>query len=325
MKALVYRRFGPPEVVGVEEVPNPEPGARDVRVRVHATAVTTSDASFRAGKPFSARLFAGPVRPRLATLGSLVAGAVDAVGPGVTRMRVGDRVLGFTGSRLGAHAEYVRLPEDGVLAPTPANLTDAEAVAVCEGTMTALPFLRDEANLRAGQTILVNGAAGSVGSAAVQLAKHFGAYVVGVCSSGNVDRVCSLGADEVIDYTTEDFTRGGEAYDVIFDAVGKSSFARCRGRLRPGGIYLTTVPSPSILWQARWTRRRAKRAAIAFTGLRAATAMAQDLVLLTQLAAAGQITPVIDGTYPLRAAADAHRRVDSGHKAGTVVLTMIDA
>ncbi len=318
----MYRRFGTPDVVGVEEVADPIPAAGEVRVRVHATTVTAADASFRSGKPLSARLYAGVTRPRFPTLGGLFAGEIDAIGSDVTDFRVGAPVVGFTGPRLGAHAGYVCVPADGALATKPAGLTDAESVAVCDGAMTALPFLRDAARLRSGGSVLVNGASGSVGSAAVQLAKHFGAQVTAVCSGANVNLVRSLGVDHVVDYTREDFTRGGSAYDVIFDAVGKSSFARCKGRLRSGGIYLTTVPSMPILWQMTWTRGRARRAAIAFTGLRPSPEVAKDLVMLTELATSGRLRPVIDGTYTLDRAADAYRRVDSGHKVGSVVLAI---
>lgn len=320
MKAVVYRRFGPPQVAQVEEIPDPGPGPDEVRVRVRTTVVATADAAFRAGKPFSARLFAGPIRPRIRTLGSLFAGNVDAVGADVTDLRTGDRVVGLSGPRLGAHAECVCVPKDSAIVTAPTNLTDAEVVAAVEGGMTALPFLRDVAGLRHGQSIVVNGASGAVGSAAVQLAKHFGAVVTGVCSTAHRELVASLGADEVIDYTRDDFTRRPERHDVVFDAVGRSSFARCKDVLKPGGIYLTPVLSAAILWQAIATKRRPKRAAIAFTGLRPAGDMANDLRLLTELAGTGRIRPVIDGRYPLDRVAEAYRRVDTGHKAGSVVL-----
>lgn len=190
MKALTYGSFGPPEVIRVEDVADPVPAFDDVRVRVYATSVTAADASFRSGKPLSARLYAGPFRPRFPTLGGLVSGEVDAVGSGVTRLRVGDRVLGFTGPRLGAHAGYVCLPAGGAVVSKPADLTDVQSVAACEGAIVALPFLRDEAHLRPGRSVLINGASGSVGSAAVQLAKHFGAHVTAVCRGVNADLVC---------------------------------------------------------------------------------------------------------------------------------------
>lgn len=321
MKAVVYRRYGPPEVARLEDLDDPIPGDGELRVRIHASVVSAADRAFRSGKPFSARLFLGPTRPRLTVLGSVFAGAVDAVGAGVSRFRPGDLVVGVAGPRLGAHAEYICLPQTAALAPKPANLSHEEAVAACEGALTALPFLRDEAGLRSGQSIIINGAAGAVGSAGVQLARHMGAQVTAVCSATKADLMRGLGADAVIDYTTEDFTRLGATYDVVFDAVGTSSFGRCRRILRPGGIYLTTVPSLAIFAQQLWTKLGRRRAGIAFTGMRAVTRVADDLRLLTELAQTGHLRPVIDGRYPFDRVADAYRRVETGHKSGSVVLT----
>jgi NADPH:quinone reductase-like Zn-dependent oxidoreductase len=322
MQAVTYRRYGPPEVLTVEEVETPVPGDEEILIKVHAAVVTAVDCTFRAGDPFFSRLAVGPVRPRVRTLGSEFVGEVVAVGKKVTRFKEGDRVFGDTGAGFGGHAEYICRPQDAAVAPMPANLSYAEAAAVLDGFLTAMPFLRDEARLREGQDILVNGASGSVGAAAVRLARHFGARVTGVCRTEKREMVRSLGADHVIDYTSEDFTRAGRTYDVVFDAAGKSSFSRCRRVLRSGGVYLSTVPSPAILLQTFWTRRFGdKRAVIAFTGLRAPRDKADDLRLLTELAEAGAMRPVIDGRYPLSRAADAHRRVDSGRKQGSVLLT----
>ncbi|MEV5413773.1 NAD(P)-dependent alcohol dehydrogenase [Thermopolyspora sp. NPDC052614] len=323
VKAIVYDRYGSPDVLRNEEVETPAPGDRDVLVHVHATSVTPTDAIFRSGRVVSARMFTGPLRPRRRTLGGEISGQVVAVGKGVTKFKVGDRVFADTGSALGAHAEYVRISEDGALAIAPAGLDHRETVAVLDGMLTALPFLRDGARLREGQEILINGASGTVGAAAVQLAKHHvGARVTGVCSTAKREMVESLGADEVIDYAKADFTRGGRTYDVIFDAAGKSSFSRCRRALRPGGIYLTTTPSLTIFLRSLWTRGfGGKRAAIMFTGLRPDGDKATDLRLLAELAEAKTIRPVIDGVYPLAEAAEAHRRVDSGRKQGCVLLT----
>lgn len=232
------------------------------------------------------------------------------------------RGFGITGPNFGAHADYLRLPEDGAIAPKPSNLSFAEAAAVIDGT--ALPFLREQAKLRAGQTILIHGASGSVGTAAVQLARYFGARVTGVCSTANLDLVRGLGADEVIDYTKDDFTRATARYDVVFDAAGKSSFGRCRRVLNPNGVYLTTVPSVGILVQMPWTAMFGRRKAIiAFAGLRPAARMNDDLRFMKELAEADQITPVIDAIYPLERIAEAHRHADRG-KRGNVVITMVD-
>ncbi|WP_202802713.1 MULTISPECIES: NAD(P)-dependent alcohol dehydrogenase [unclassified Arthrobacter] len=243
----------------------------------------------------------------------------------MTKFRVGDQVTGSAGPTFGAHAEYVTVPENGIIALKPAGLVPTDAVAVLDGALTALPFLRDAASLKSGQSILINGASGAVGTAAVQLAKHFGAVVTGVCSTANLDLVKSLGADTVIDYTAQDFTELGQVYDVVFDAVGKSSYIRSRKLLKPGGIYLTTVPSLPILMWMLVTRIFGKtRAKIAFTGLRRAKAMALDVKFISHLAASGHYVPVIDRTYNLKEAASAHARVQSGRKKGSVVLTLHD-
>ncbi|MFI7705255.1 NAD(P)-dependent alcohol dehydrogenase [Nonomuraea sp. NPDC049480] len=323
MRAVTYYKYGAPDVLRIEEVQTPDPGDKDVLVRIHAVLVTATDATFRAGTPFVARMFTGPIKPKAKTLGGEFAGEVVAVGKDVTRFTVGDQVFADTGPALGAHAEYVCVPEDGALAVMPAGLDYAQVVAVLDGVLTALPFLRDNAHLHEGQEILINGAAGGVGRAAVQIAKHFGARVTGVCSTAKLELVKSLGADEVIDYTKEDFTRAGRTYDVVFDAAGKSSFSRSRRVLNSGGVYLSTAPSPGILLQSLWTRKFGdKRAIIAFTGLRPTTDKAEDLRFLTQITEAGQMRPAIDGRYPLAEAAEAHRRVDSGRKQGSVLITM---
>jgi NADPH:quinone reductase-like Zn-dependent oxidoreductase len=323
MKAVVYDTYGLPDVLRMEEVETPRPGDKDVLVRVGAAAVSAADATFRAGTPRYSRMFTGLTKPKAKTLGVDFAGQVVAVGKDVSRFAVGDRVQGVTGVTFGAHAEYVRVPEDGPLVMAASNLSYDEAAAISGGALTALPFLRDHAHLRQGQEILVNGASGQVGLAAVQLAKHFGARVVGVCSTAKLDLVTSLGADEVVDYVKEDFTRASRSYDVVFDAAGKSSFSRCGRVLKSGGVYLTTVPSPAILHQSLWTRWfGGKRAGIAFTGLRKDGDKTEDLRFLVGLAEAGHIRPVIDERYPLARAAEAHRRIESGLCRGTVLITM---
>ncbi|MFC6082990.1 NAD(P)-dependent alcohol dehydrogenase [Sphaerisporangium aureirubrum] len=323
MKAVTYYSYGSPDVLRIEDVETPVPGDKDLLIRIGAAVVTATDVTFRAGDPFYSRLATGPTRPRARTLGAEVAGEVAAIGKDVTRFAVGDRVLAVTGPAFGGHAEYVRVPEDGAVAPAPSGLSHGEAAAVCDGVLTALPFLRDHARLHQGQDILVNGASGGVGLAAVRLAKHFGARVTGVCGAAKTELVRSAGADDVVDYTARDFTREGRTYDVVFDAAGKSSFARCKQVLNDGGVYLTTAPSASVLLRTLWKPRPGrKRAVVAFTGLRSAPDKAADLRFLTELAEAGHIRPVIDGFYPLARAAEAHRRVGNGHKQGSVVLVM---
>ncbi|HET9967680.1 MAG TPA: NAD(P)-dependent alcohol dehydrogenase [Streptosporangiaceae bacterium] len=321
MKAAVGRRYGSPDAVTVEEVPTPRPGDGEILVRVRAATVGVVDGLARGGSPFYARAQLGPLRPRFPVLGSDFAGVVEAAGRAVTRFGVGDSVFGTVAPRFGAHAEYVCLPSSGAVAPMPTGVSFAEAAALANAT--ALCFLRDKAGLRTGQTILINGASGAVGAAAVQLARHFGASVTGVCSGPHAGLVRKLGAEAVIDYTRTDFTRAGQRYDVIFDVAGKSSFLRCRGALRPGGVYLTTAPSPAIMVQMPWTARFGRtRAVVAFTGLRSAALKRSDLLVLRDLVEKSELSAVIGARFPLERIAEAHARVDAGHKKGNIVVTV---
>ena len=321
MLAAVSRRYGGPDVVTVTDVPRPEPGDGEILVRVRAATVGVVDGLARRGSPWYARGHFGPLRPRFPVLGCDFAGQVEAAGPGVTRFGVGEAVFGTIAPRFGAHAEYVCLPERGAVAAKPSHVTYPEAAALADAT--ALCFLRDKAGLRAGQTVLVNGASGAVGSAAVQLARHFGATVTGVCSGPHVRLVRKLGAESVIDYTRADFTRAGQRYDVIFDVAGTSSFGRCRPLLNRGGVYLTTALSPAIFAAMPWTARfGSRRAVVAFTGLRAAAEKRRDLLVIRELAEASALTPVVGGCYPLDRITDAYRHVDAGHKKGSIVVTM---
>lgn len=329
MKAAMLDRYGPPDVLVIRDVPQPEPKAGEVLIRVHASVATPSDCAFRSADPFIVRFFAGLTRPKHAIIGTVLAGEVVKVGEGVTRFRTGDRVYGSSDVTAGTHAEYICQPAEGAVAPMPRNLDYGEAAGISEGFLTAMPFLRDEAKLAAGQRLLVNGASGCIGTVAVPLAKHMGAHVTAVCSTRNVELVRGLGADEVIDYTREDFTGRREAWDAIFDAVGKSSFARCRRALTPHGIYMTTVPSFSIVWPTLRARmssgKGGQRGLLATTGLRSAADKAKDLELLTGLCEAGVLKPVIDRTYPLEAIAEAHRYVETGRKRGSVVVAIAEA
>jgi len=321
MLAAVSRRYGPPDVVTIADVPRPEPGDDEILVRVRAATVGVVDGLARRGSPWYARGYFGPLSPRFPVLGCDFAGQVEAAGSAVRRFGVGEAVFGTIAPRFGAHAEYVCLPEHGAVAPKPSNVSYTEAAALADAT--ALCFLRDKAGLRAGQAVLVNGASGAVGSAAVQLARHFGATVTGVCSGPHVRLVRKLGAESVVDYTRTDFTRAGRSYDVIFDVAGTSSFGRCRRVLRPGGVYLTTAPSPAIFAAMPWTARfGSRRAVVAFTGLRSAAEKREDLLIINELAEASALTPVVGACYPLARIADAYRRVDAGHKKGSIVVTM---
>ena len=327
MRTAVYERYGAPDVVRIQEADDPEIDENEVLVRVEASTVGASDSAGRSGTPRFARLFFGLTKPKHPVLGSDFAGIVERVGGRVGRFAPGDRVFGTVAPTSGAHAELLKIAEDGPIAHVPEQLDQAEAVATIDGFLTALPFLREVAQVRPGQVVLVNGASGTVGSAAVQLARHFGATVIGVCSAAHEPLVRSLGAERVIDYTRDDFTDARDTYDVIFDAVGKRSFGACRAALTDRGIYMTTVPSGAIMLQAPFTRwfSRGRRAAIAFTGLRDARTKAGELALLVDLVEAGAFVPVIDRVVPFDQIVEAHRRVDTGHKAGSVVVAMTPA
>ena len=324
MRAAVVERYGGPEVVQLRDIAEPTIAGRELLVRVEAATVGSTDGTNRTGRPAFSRLFFGLTRPRHRVLGYDFAGVVERVGPGVSRFAPGDRVYGTLAPSPGAHAEFVRIAEDGVIARTPNSIDAAGAVSLLDGFFTAIPFLRDGTRVRPGQTVLVNGASGTVGSSAVQFAKHLGATVVGVCSTEHVELVRSLGADRVIDYTHEDFAAAVDRYDVIFDAVGKRSFRECRHALTRDGIYLSTVPTLPVLLRARHARSSdtGRRAGILFTGLRSIAAKSADLVLIGELAEAGAIVPVIDRVVPFDEIAEAHRRVDGGHKAGNVVVAV---
>ncbi|MCW5718929.1 MAG: NAD(P)-dependent alcohol dehydrogenase [Bauldia sp.] len=323
MRAMTLARYGTPDVFHLGTMPSPEPKAGEVLVRIHATAATPSDCAMRLGRPLVIRLFAGLRRPKASILGDVFAGEVVAVGPGATKFRPGDAVYGTAAPGTGTYAELLCLSENGPIARKPDGLSFSEAAGISDGVVTALPFLRDHGRVGPGQRVLVNGASGAIGSIAVQLAKHFGAEVTGVCSTRNVDLVRSLGADHVIDYTTTDFTAARNAYDVIFDAVGKSSFARAGRALKPGGRYLTTVPTFGAVAQGLRTRLfGSRRAVFAMTGLRSGPAKAADLHFANGLIEAGQLRAVTDRTYPLSRLAEAHAYVETGHKRGSVVIAV---
>lgn len=323
MKAIVQERYGAPEVLQLREVEKPAPQDDQVLIRVHAATVTAYDVRARAVKVPSpifylpARMTFGLMRPKQSIPGDEFAGQIEAVGKAVDGYQVGDRVFGFPGAA-GGYADYLcRRPGRG-MAMAPDNMTYEEAAAIPFGGVTALYFLRDLAKLRPGQQVLINGASGGVGTASVQLAKHYGAQVTGVCSTANLDLVRSLGADQVIDYTAEDFTKHGETYDVIFDTVGTTSFSRAKRALKPNGLYLNAVIGLTLFAQQWWTGRRDGRRAM--TGI--APVRAGDLDFLRELVEAGEYRTHIDRRYPLDQVAEAHRYVEQGHKRGNVVITV---
>ncbi|MBW7882243.1 MAG: NAD(P)-dependent alcohol dehydrogenase [Caldilineaceae bacterium] len=323
MKAIVCTDYGSPDVLQLKEVEKPAPKDNEVLVRIHATTVTAAHTMMRKGVPYFGRLFTGLTRPKHAIPGTELAGVVEAVGKDVTHFKVGDQVFGATDLEGGCNAEYTCVPEDGVLAAKPANLGYGEVATMIDGALTSMHFLRDKGHIQRGQRVLINGASGSVGSAAVQLAKFFEAEVTGVCSTKNIELVKSLGADEVIDYTREDFTQSGQTYDIIFDAVGKSSFPQCKRSLKPQGVYLTTVAGLPAMAHTLWTSIvGGKKAVFGAAGLRPTKEKVDDLVLLKELIETRTMEPVIDRCYPLEQVADAHRYVDTGHKRGNIAITV---
>lgn len=322
MKASVYTRYGAPEVLRIQEIEQPKPRENQILVRVHATPITAADCIFRRGDSFVARLFGGLRKPKSTILGSELAGEVIETGLNVRRFQEGDRIIASTGAGMGSHVEYICLDENAAIAKLPAEMSLVDAAALCEGGLTALHFLRDTAKIKEGQKILINGASGAVGSMAVQIAKVYGAEVTGVCSAANLQMVRELGADQVIDYLTEDFTQMGENYDIVFDAIGKSSFSRAKKALKPKGLYLTTVPNLTIMLQMMRTAIIGKkRAKFAAAGLTKAVQKVKSFRYLMQLAESGVIRPVIDKCYPLSGIIEANRYVDSGRKRGNVIVT----
>jgi NADPH:quinone reductase-like Zn-dependent oxidoreductase len=319
MKAAVHTRYGPPNVVQISEVDKPAAKDNEVLVKVHATTVNRTDSGLRAAKPFINRFFTGLRRPRVTILGNEFAGAVEVVGSSVTVFAVGDRVFGYNGTRFGAHAEYLAMPEDGSLATIPANLTYEEAAPSTEGSHYALAMIR-KAKLRRGQDVLVYGATGAIGSAAVQLLKHLGAEVTAVCDTKHVELVKGLGADRVIDYTAEDFTKDTQTYDVVLDAVGKSSFGRCKRLLKPRGIYLSSDLGPlsqNPILALITPLLRGKK--VLFPIPRDNQEMTRHF---KELMETGAFKPVIDRRYRLDQIVEAYRYVETGQKIGNVVISV---
>jgi NADPH:quinone reductase-like Zn-dependent oxidoreductase len=319
MRAAVHTSYGPPDVVRIADVEKPTAKDNQVLIKVHATTVNRTDSGLRSAKPFINRFFTGLRRPRVTILGNEFAGEVEAVGRGVTSFEAGDRVFGYNGTRFGAHAEYLAISEDGSLATMPANSTYEEAAPGTEGSHYALSLIR-KAKIRRGQDVLVNGATGAIGSAAVQLLRSLGANVTAVCSTEHVELVRGLGADRVIDYTAQDFTKDNQTYDVVLDAVGKSSFGRCKRLLKPRGIYLSSDLGPLSL--------NPVLALITplFGGKKVLFPIPRDnqemVRYLKGLMESGAFRPVIDRRYRLDQIVEAYRYVETGQKIGNVVINV---
>lgn len=330
MKAIVMSDYGPPEVLKLEEVNKPDPKDNEILVRVHAVSVNYGDIVARNFKNltpgefnmpfllwFLARIQFGINKPKTTILGSEFAGEVESVGKEVKRFSAGEQVFGYLSQTMGADAEYVCMPEDGEIALKPANMTFEEAAAVPYGAITALNLLR-KVNIQSGQQVLINGASGGIGSAAVQLAKSHGAEVTGVCGTPRLDFVKTLGADHVIDYTQEDFTENGETYDLIFDILGKSSFSHCKDSLKPNGVYLLASFKSGDLLQMLWTSLFGKKKVICALS----SENSGDLPYIKELIEAGTIKAVIDKRFALENTADAHRYIEGGKKKGHIIITV---
>ncbi|MFC1983788.1 NAD(P)-dependent alcohol dehydrogenase [Chloroflexota bacterium] len=319
MKAIVYEKYGPPNVLRLKEVEKPTPKDDEVLIKIHATTVNRTDCALRKAAPFISRFITGLIRPKKTILGTEFAGKIEAVGKNVTSFKVGDKVFGFSGNDFGAHAEYMTMPEEGSLTTMPANMTYEEAAPSTEGAHYALSFIR-KANMQSGQRILINGATGAIGLAAVQLVKYFGADVIAVCSTKNVALVKSLGADKVLDYTKEDFTKDDQMYDAVFDTVGKSSFSRCKPLLKPGGIYISSelgymAQNPILALVTPIIGNKKVMFPIPIHS-------DENIVLFKKLIEAGKFKGVIDRCYPLEEIVEAYKYVETGQKIGNVVITV---
>lgn len=320
MRAAIHTAYGAPDVVRLAEMDQPSPGAHDVLIEVHATTVNRTDCAYRAARPFFVRTFTGLTRPRRLILGTEFAGTVAAIGDAVTSFGIGDRVFGYNEGAFGAHAEYLAVPEDGSIATIPAGVTFAEAAPGTEGSHYALSLIK-AAGIRAGSDVLVYGATGAIGSAAVQLLKSLGATVTAVCDTANVDLVKGLGADRVVDYMVQDFTRDEQSYDVVLDTVGKSTFGRCKPLLKPRGLYLSSDLGP-------WSQNLVLPLVTPLLGGKRVKfpvpSHDREMVRhLRDLIESGQFRPVIDKQYPLDQIVDAYRYVETGQKVGNVVIEVL--
>lgn len=325
MKAVLHTKFGPPDELRVKEIEKPVPADNELLIKVRATSVTSTDCNVRDFTfvpgvfKIPARLFMfGVFKPRINILGIDIAGEIEAVGKNVRRFKEGDQVFGTPGLAFGAHAQYTCVPEDAVLVIKPADMAWQEAAAIFLGASTALFFLREKGDIQAGHKIIIYGASGAIGTYAVQLAKHFGAEVTGVCSTANLEMVKSLGADKVIDYTKEDYAESGDSYDLILDTVGKTSFSHGKRSLKKNGVFLPVVMNLTELVQIVWTSMRGgKKVKGGVAGERV-----EDLEFFKELFEKGELKPVIDRSYPLEQTVEAFRYVENGHKKGNVVITV---
>uniref|UniRef100_UPI003217B341 NAD(P)-dependent alcohol dehydrogenase n=1 Tax=uncultured Draconibacterium sp. TaxID=1573823 RepID=UPI003217B341 len=321
MKAIVAKGYGLPDVLELQNVTKPKPKTNEVLVKVYASSATTADGMMRTGKPFIGRLATGLLRPKHAIPGAGFAGIIVSVGTDVRNFNHGTRVFGETTLGLSTNAEYVCVPEDGVILPMPDNMSFAEGATYGDGHLTSLNFLKEIAQIKPGQKVLINGASGSLGTAAVQIARNMGAEVTGVCSTRNIGLVKSLGADRIIDYTKKDCTKVKDTYDVVYDTVGKSSYTKSKKVLAESGVYVSPVLKGAFLFQMVWTSFFSnKKAKFAATGLRTNEELRSLFAELVEMFKEGKLKTVIDRQYPLEKVADAHTYIASGYKKGNVVI-----
>jgi NADPH:quinone reductase-like Zn-dependent oxidoreductase len=321
MKAAVAMGYGSPEVIRLKEVKRPIPKPNEVLVKVITASATTADAMMRTGKPYIARLFVGLLKPKKSIPGTGFSGVVEQVGKEVTDFKIGDRVFGETTFGFSSNAEYLTISEDGVILSMPENLDFSEAANFCDGHLTSFNFLKEIAKIEAGQKVLINGASGSLGTSAIQIAKHLGAHVTAVCSGRNIGLVQSLGADQVVDYQQKDFTKGNKKYDYVYDTIGKSSFSACKEILSEKGVYLSPVLKFSLLIQMIKTSLFGqKKARFEATGANKEDKLRALLIEVLEIYKSGKLKTIIDRQFPLEKVAEAHRYIDSGHKRGNVVI-----
>lgn len=324
MKAMITTSYGSPDVFKLENVAKPVPTPNQMLIKIHASSVTKADTMMRTGKPYIGRLFTGLRKPKHTIWGTGFAGVVEAIGSEVAQFKVGHQVFGESIDTMGTYAEYITISENVVVAHLPENLNFEEAAGMCDGGITSLNFLVNLGNIKAGQTVLINGASGSLGTTAIQIAKYFGAKVTGVCSSGNINLVKKLGADHVIDYTKQDFTSSTNRYDLIYDTVGARSFSECRPALTEHGVYISPVLAMPLLGHMMVTSLFGKKKAkFSATGALPVQETKRLLDMLLEMIEAGKMRGILDRTYPLDQLAQAHKYVDTGRKKGNVVLNPI--
>lgn len=321
MKAINCSTYGGPEVMQVKEVIKPSVTSDGILIRLKASSISPVDCAFRKGEPFVSRLFTGLTKPKYKIPGDIVSGLIEEIGSDVTKFKVGDRVFGHTGLTFGAHGEYINLKTTEAIIKMSDNMTFDEAATIAYSAMTALPFLREHSVIKKDTKVLINGASGAIGSYAVELAKHFGAEVTGVCGSNNLKMISDIGADHVIDYTKDDYTKANRNYDIIFDAVGKNSYKESSKVLSDKGIYLSTVPDFSLMLRTVFLKNETKkRGKLVATGLRKVSQKLVDLTYLKNLYDQNVIKPVIDRTFEMDEIVEAHKYVDRGHNKGNVIV-----